>query len=377
MTAGGTPRPGLEGVVAADSAISSIDGAKGELRYRGYLVEELARHATFPETAYLLWHGELPTRAQLDRLEESLRASRRLPEAAERTLREAGVHQAAMAALRTAVSAASICDEREGVVDRESNLARAVQLTAKAPAIVASWHALRAGREPLEPREDLSHAGNFLYMLLGEAVDAEVERMFDVCLVLHAEHGLNASTFAARVTAATLSDMFAAVTSAIGALQGPLHGGANTAVMKMLLEIGEPEAAARYVDEKLARGERIMGFGHRVYKVLDPRARILEEFSRRMAEITGESRWYEISKRVQERVKERKGIDPNVDFYSASTYYAMGIPPELFTCVFAISRMAGWTAHVVEQHENNRLIRPRANYVGPAPRPWVPMDRRG
>lgn len=377
MSGAGSSGSGLEGVVAADSAISSIDGAKGELRYRGYLVEELARDATFPEVSFLLWHGELPNRAQLDRLESALRAARGLPEATERALREAAVQQGPMPALRTAVSTVSVTDEHEGAVDRESNLERAVQLTAKTATIVAAWSALRAGREPAPPRDDLGHAGNFLYMLLGRPVDTELERMFDACLVLHAEHGFNASTFAARVTAATKSDMFAAITSAIGALQGPLHGGANTAVMKMLLEIGEPEAAERYVDEKLARGERIMGFGHRVYRVLDPRARILEEFSRRMAEITGETRWYEISKRVQERVKERKGLDPNVDFFSASTYYAMGIPPELFTCVFAISRVAGWTAHVIEQHENNRLIRPRAHYVGPPPRSWIPMEHRG
>lgn len=282
-----------------------------------------------------------------------------------------------MDALRTAVSALCLDDVAGDVTDRAANLQRGIHLVAQFPTIVAAYDRLRDRKEPLPPRDDLSHAGNFLYMLTGEEPEDEVAHMFDVCLVLHAEHGFNASTFAGRVTAATLSDLYSAVTSAIGALKGPLHGGANTAVMNTLLGIGSVDGVEPYLDAVFSRGEKVMGFGHRVYKVVDPRAIILRKFSERMADLSGERKWFEMSARLEQLVKSRKGIDMNVDFYSASTYYYMGIKPDLYTAIFAISRVAGWVAHVLEQYANNRLIRPRSNWVGAGPRNYVTMDQRG
>jgi citrate synthase len=294
----------------------------------------------------------------------------------EASLRTIADKQPPMDALRTAASLLSIDDVEGPDTDRETNLKRAVRITARFPTIVAAYDRLRDGKEPIAPNSDLDLAANFLYMLTGEEPDVEVARMLDVCLVLHAEHGFNASTFAGRVTAATLSDMFSAVTSAIGALKGPLHGGANTAVMHTLLEISNVEGVEAYLDDQLARREKIMGFGHRVYKVVDPRALILRKFSEQIAKITGEPRWFQMSEKMETLMKARKGIDMNVDFYSASTYYSMGIKPDLFTTVFAISRVSGWTAHVLEQYANNRLIRPRANWIGSDAREFVAMDKR-
>jgi citrate synthase len=370
------PMGGLEGVTAADSAICMIDGSTGELRYCGYLISDLAEHCDFVETIYLLWHGELPTSAEHAKLRADLRAQRELPETVMASLRTIADKQPPMDALRTAASLLSIDDVEGPDTDRETNLKRAVRITARFPTIVAAYDRLRDGKEPIAPNSDLDLAANFLYMLTGEEPDVEVARMLDVCLVLHAEHGFNASTFAGRVTAATLSDMFSAVTSAIGALKGPLHGGANTAVMHTLLEIGNVEGVEAYLDGQLARREKIMGFGHRVYKVVDPRALILRKFSERIAKITGEPRWFQMSEKLETLMKARKGIDMNVDFYSASTYYSMGIKPDLFTTVFAISRVSGWTAHVLEQYANNRLIRPRANWIGSDAREIVAMDKR-
>lgn len=376
MTSQSATGRGLEGVQVADSSIGKINGEVGELRYRGYLIKDLADASNFVETTYLLWHGELPTSAQLEELDAQLRSSRVPTEDTMAALRAAGVRQEPMDALRTCVSAMSPREVPGSDIDRQANLRRGCLLTARMPTLVAAYHRLRQGDEPLQPREDLDHAANFLYLLTGQDPDPEAARILDTCLVLHAEHGFNASTFAARVTAATLSDLYSATTSAIGTLKGPLHGGANTAVMNKLLELGDEEAVDPYVTAALAAGEKIMGFGHRVYKVVDPRALILKEFARRLGDLSGEPKWFRMSEQLERAIKAAKGLDVNVDFYSASTYHALGIPPDLFTCVFAISRVSGWVAHIMEQHANNRLIRPRSNWVGSGPRDYVPIDRR-
>jgi len=372
------PKGGLEGIIAGDTSLGFIDGEKGELRYCGYLIKDLAEHSTFVETTFLLWHGELPNRQQMEDLRTSLAAERALPAVALEVLKLVAPTLDPMSALRTVVSALQCDDVRGPDTGVKENLRRSVRLTAKLPTIVAAYERIRSGTNPIEPRADLSHAANFLYMLTGEVPHAEVERMLDTCLVLHAEHGFNASTFAARVTAATLSDMYSSITSAIGALKGPLHGGANTEVMRMLLEIGSVQNVESWLTKLLAQpGAKIMGFGHRVYKVMDPRALILKEFSKKLAKVTGDSRWYEMSERLEALVKAKKHIDVNVDFYSASTYYAMGIRPELFTAVFAIARISGWAAHVLEQFAHNRLIRPEANWIGSDARAYVPVSQRG
>jgi citrate synthase len=377
MTEKSATKGGLEGVIAADTAIGKIDGEVGELRYCGYLIKDLAENANFVEVAHLLWHGELPTKAQLDQLRAALIAARELPPQAAEILARIAGRMPPMDALRTVASVLGLDDVPGADTDVAANLQRSIRLTARFPTIVAAYDRLRGGKKVLAPRSDLSHASNFLYMLTGEVPSADVERMMDVCLVLHAEHGLNASTFAARVTAATLSDMYSSVTSAVGTLKGPLHGGANTEVMNMLLKVGSVDKAEQYVADVLARGQKVMGFGHRVYKVVDPRALILKEFSRRLAQATGNDTWFRMSEKIEAAVKSRKGLDVNVDFYSASAYYYMGIKPDLFTTIFAISRIAGWTAHILEQYAHNRLIRPDANWIGAGPRSWVPVSRRG
>lgn len=371
------PKGGMDGVAVADSAISRIDGDIGELRYRGYLIKDLADRSDFVETTYLLWHGELPRRSQLEQLDTELRSGRELPRDTMAVLREAGCRRAPMDALRTAVSSMDPQEIAGEATDRGANLRRAALLTARLPTIVAAYHRLRQNQPVVEPRRDLGHAASFLYMLTGKVPAEEAARVFDKCLVLHAEHDFNASTFAARVTAATLSDMYSAVTSAIGALKGPLHGGANTEVMNKLLELGDESRVEPYVDEALAKKQKIMGFGHRVYRVMDPRALILKEFSRRLGELSGEPKWYRMSEKLEQLIKARKGLDVNVDFYSASTYYSLGIQPDLFTCMFALARIVGWTAHVMEQYANNRLIRPVSNWVGAEPREYTAIDRRG
>ncbi len=375
MTEQAAPRAGLEGVAVADSAIAKIDGTVGELRYCGYLIKDLADHSDFVETSALLWDGELPKQDKLAKLRTDMRQQRGLPTLALDLVQRLAGEQSPMDCLRTVVSALAIGDDvltTDDAVNRE----RAIRLTAQLPTIVAAYDRVRKGKSIVEPREDLTHAANFLYMLTGTVPSDEEAEIFDTCLVLHAEHGFNASTFAARVTAATMSDIYSAVTSAIGTLRGPLHGGANTAVMNTLLEIGSVDAVEAHLDGMLARREKIMGFGHRVYKVVDPRALILKQFARDLAKQKGEPKWFEMSERLEELMKSRKGIDMNVDFYSASTYHYMGIDADLFTCVFAMSRVAGWTAHVLEQCANNRLIRPRANWVGPDDRDYVAVDQR-
>ncbi|MDX1661342.1 MAG: citrate/2-methylcitrate synthase [Gemmatimonadota bacterium] len=381
VTSGSTSEPvaGLEGVVVAESEISHVDGTAGRLIYRGYAIEDLAENSTFEETALLLLDGELPGEDALESFRARLAEERALEDEVLDLLHGFAADADPMAALRTGVSAAGMFDPDAGAdpSDAEATRRQAIRLIARLPTIVAAFDRLRRGEVPVEPRQELSHAANFLWMLAGEDPAEPAAEIVDVALILHAEHGMNASTFSARVTAATLSDLHSAITSAVGTLKGTLHGGANAEVMRMLLEIEErgmePEA---YVDEKLAARQRVMGFGHRVYETIDPRAPILADFAKRLGESTGESRWYEWSQRIRERMEETKGLQPNVDFFSASTYYALGIPIDLFTPIFAMARVAGWAAHVEAQYARNRLIRPRAEYVGARNRSWVPAAER-
>ena len=368
---------GLEGVIALESELSSINGQEGRLIYRGYDINDLAEGASFEEVVYLLSNGELPTRDQLDDLRQQLRSERTLPTPVMEFLRNIPDDAHPMAVLQTVVSALGLYDDEANAMDEASNRRKAVRILAQIPAIIAAFDRLRKGLEPIPPLEDGSMAHNFLYMLNGEEPGEAAERTFDVCLVLHADHGLNASTFTNRVIGSTMSDMYSAIPGAIGALKGPLHGGANREVMRMLLEIDEQGAdPAEYVREKLAAGERVMGFGHRVYRTMDPRAAILRDMVQELSEKEGAMKWYEYSMAILETMRDEKGIDPNVDFFSASTYYQLGIDPDLFTPIFALSRTAGWTAHLFEQWADNRLIRPRAEYVGKRDRTFVPIDQR-
>ncbi|HXE72714.1 MAG TPA: citrate synthase [Candidatus Nitrosotenuis sp.] len=368
---------GLQDVVASRSAISFIDGTRGKLLYRGYAIDDLARHASFEETAWLLWYGHLPTPAQLHDLSARLRAERSLSALVLETLRSlAPLGASPMEALRTAASLLSADDPEKDEISAEANLRKAVRVTARFPLIVAAYARMRQGQEPVEPDDELGHAANFLYVLTGQRPGEQTALILDSCLVMHADHEFNASTFTARIIASTLSDLYSAVSGAVGCLKGPLHGGANERVMQMLLSLPDADAAEAYVKEALAAKRRVMGFGHRVYKTYDPRARLLREYSRRLAEEKGDPRWFEISDRIEQVMKREKGLDPNVDFYSASTYYYMGIPTDLFTPLFAISRVVGWTAHIIEQQADNRLIRPVAQYVGPMDLPWVPLEER-
>lgn len=357
---------GLEGVIALESALSAIDGNAGSLIYAGYEIGDLARNATFEEVAFLLWHGRLPDAAELAGLEQELQAARLLPPAVMDLLLNMPPESEPMAVLRTAVSLAAVSDPDGDEHTAEANLRRAVRLTAAMPTIIAAFARIRRGERAVAPTQSGSLAADFLYMLNGEQPGEAAERTFDVCLILHAEHGLNASTFAARVIAATLSDMYSATTGAIGALKGPLHGGANTAVMRTLLKIDEQGAdPVQYVTDALANKERIMGFGHRVYRTLDPRAAILREMVEAVAEERGSRKWFDMSLAMMETMEREKGLYPNVDFFSASLYYMLGIDIDLFTPIFAMSRVTGWTAHMLEQWRDNRLIRPRSRYVGP------------
>jgi citrate synthase len=369
---------GLEGVVATTTGICYIDGERGVLAYRGIDIHELADHSTFEETCYLLWNGKLPARNELKELRERLAEERKLDASIINLLRTAPRHALPMDVLRTAVSALALYDAEEKSNDREANVHKAIRLTSQVAMIVAAYDRIRKGKSVVEPDRVLSHAANFLLMLNGEAPSSTAERALDIALILHADHELNASTFAARVTAATLSDMHSAVTSAIGALKGPLHGGANEAVFQILQAIDSSGAdPVDYVNGMLAQKKKIPGFGHRVYHTEDPRATHLRQMSRDLGKSSGQAKWFEISHKIEEFVKADKKLNANVDFYSASTYHTLGIETDLFTPVFAVSRVSGWTAHVIEQLDNNRLIRPRAEYVGPSyPQHWVPVDRR-
>lgn len=368
---------GLEGVVATSSSICFIDGDSGILSYFGYNIHTLAENATFEEVIYLLWNGKLPNRNELARLKSSLVAHRELPEGVLTFLRNVPKDSQPMDVLRTAVSMLSLYDPLAADNSLEANTQKAVKLMAGVSTLVTAYNRFRNGNPIIPGDPDLGYAANFLYTLTGKKPDEVMERVFDVALILHADHELNASTFAARVTAATLSDIYSAVTSAIGALKGPLHGGANEAVIKLLLATSSPEDSVNKVKQDLENKVKIAGFGHRVYHVLDPRAIHLKEMSAELGQRTGHADLYEKSTRVEQTVRDLKKLNANVDFYSASTYYSLGIPVDLFTAVFAVSRMSGWTAHVLEQYRNNRLIRPRADYTGaPDGQPWVPLEQR-
>jgi 2-methylcitrate synthase len=367
---------GLEGVVAGASALCDIDGRSGRLLYCGYDIVDLAEQSSFEETAYLLWHGELPDAAQLGDLSRALREHMDAHPAVWDLARAAGPGANPMAVLRSQLSLLGALDPEAGDNSEAANRRKAARLVAQAGTLVAGTERIQQGLDPVPPRAELGLAANFLHMLRGTAAADEEVRTVDVALVLHAEHGMNASTFAARVTAATLSDMHSAVTSAVGALKGPLHGGANERVMELLRELPDVETAPERVREMLAQKRRIMGFGHRVYRTEDPRATILRGYSRRAGERAGDTRWYELTRAVEQAVLAEKGLYPNVDLYSASVYTSLGIPQRIFTPLFAVSRMAGWTANVIEQHRDNRLIRPDSDYVGPAPRAYVPLGSR-
>ena len=374
-----TPGKGLEGVVAAETALSDIDGKKGILSYVGYDIHDLAPNATFEEVIYLLHHLELPTQSQLEEIRDQLGREREPNALAMRLLPHLAENCAPMSMLRTAVSASSAVDPDGWDTSPEGNYRKAIRLCAVLPTLVAYYDRLRNDQELIAPDPGLSLAANFLWMLKGEKADDEAARIFDVCLILHADHTMNASTFAARVCAATLSDIHSAITAAIAALKGPLHGGANEQVMRMIKEIkelGGKEKARDYTIEKLRNKEKVMGFGHRVYKTEDPRATHLRRMAQELGEKAGDTSNFEISQEIEKAVMDEKGIYPNVDFYAASVYGYLEIPTDLFTPVFACSRVSGWTAHVREQYADNRLIRPDHGYVGPDPRKWVPLSER-
>jgi citrate synthase len=379
MTTAAKPKAGLEDIVATSSAICYLDGEHGVLAYCGYDIHDLARHATFEEVCYLLWHRRLPTRAELGDLQSQLASGRTLPEPIIRLMRSLPPGNS-MDLLRTLTSALSHYDPDAADNSPAANYRKAVRLTAQIGSLVATMGRVASGGGPIEPDPVLGHAANFLYMLTGHRPGGLETRAFDVALILHADHELNASTFAARVAAATLTDIHSAIVAAIGTLKGPLHGGANADVMRMLLEIG-PDAgvdkAVEAVRARLARKEKIPGFGHRVYHTEDPRATHLRQMSRDLGKRTGQPIWYEMSERIEAFVKAEKKLNANVDFYSASTYHSLSIDIDLFTPIFAVSRISGWTAHVLEQYANNRLIRPRAEYIGPEyPQRYVPVESR-
>ncbi|HLN97378.1 MAG TPA: citrate synthase [Pyrinomonadaceae bacterium] len=367
---------GLRGVAAATSSISDVNGEKGELIYQGYNIHDLANHATFEEVIFLLWNKRLPNRTELSELEIALRAAYEVPRELITLMKQFPRDADPIDVLRTAVSALEFYDPQARDISRANSIKTAIKLTAQFPTIVAASDRIRRGLEPLQPDRSLNIAANFLYLLKGEKPSERDARVFDVCLILHADHELNASTFTARVVAGTLADMYAAVTAAIGALSGPLHGGANTSAMKTLLEIGSLENVEPFVKKALAEKRKMMGFGHAVYRTEDPRATHLRQFSKELGEAAGDSRWYEMSRKLEQAMMREKGLYPNVDFFSASTYYIMGIPLDLYTPIFAISRISGWTGHILEQFSDNKLIRPRAEYVGPRDLPYVPMADR-
>jgi len=378
-----TVDPGLEGVVVGSTGISKVAGQEGRLTYRGYDIADLAAHATFEEVAFLLWHGRLPNRIELDELTRAMAAQRALPDNVLKMLRLVPSNAWPMDVVRTAVSALSLFVPPQPDGTHVSDVATATRLTASIATAVAAWSRLRRGHEPIAPRADLNHAANFLYMKNGTAPSATAARALDVYFVLLADHGFNASTFAARVTASTWADMYAAVTSAIATLQGDLHGGAPGKVMKMILDIGEPDKAEAYVRAIVDKGGRVMGIGHREYKVRDPRAEPLERMARELGQSAGTPQWYGVARRLEDvavkvldEKKPGRRLYANVEFYTAPTLYALGIEPDMFTCMFACSRTAGWTAHIMEQMKDNRLIRPQVKYTGLVGLPWVALENR-
>jgi citrate synthase len=369
---------GLEGIVANSTRLSDVRGTEGKLIYVGYDIGELAGKATYEEVIHLLWHGHLPNRRELADLCQNLRSRRELPLGVIRFLTRAPKKADPMDVIRTAISMLGLYDsDLEEDINVDRNRIRAYHITAKIGVIAAYFHRARQGK-PLPPvRQDLSEAAHFLYLMNGEEASAETVKTLDVAFVLHADHGMNASTFSARVTIATLSDMYSAITSAIGTLKGPLHGGANEGVIHMLNEIGEEANVDAWVEEQLAEKRKILGIGHRVYKVLDPRAPFLRDMAIKLSEELGEPKWIRMSERIAQLMREKKGLEANVDFYSATVYHSLGIPTDLFTPIFAIARCAGWTAHVLEQLADNRLYRPLSEYVGPAPGlKFIPIEER-
>lgn len=375
---------GLQGVVAAQSEVCFIDGEAGRLVYRGYEIGDLVENASFEEVAYLLWDGKLPNKNELATLKQQLAASMSLPPHVMNILKALPPSTQPMDALRTAVSALASGDADLTSNEAAANRRKAVRLTAQFPTIVTAYHRLRSNQQPIAPDPALSLAGNFLYMMNGKKPHDTLVRVMDAALTLHAEHGMNASTFTARVIAATLADMHAAITGALGALKGPLHGGANEAVMQMLLQCGDADSAERKVREMLANKQKVPGFGHRVYRTFDPRATFLRKMSKQLGEAAGNGKWYEMSERLIPILRDTKkptgepmNLNPNVDFFSASAYYTMGIPLDLFTPIFGVARVTGWTAHVMEQHRNNRIIRPTDDYTGPFGRKVEPIEQRG
>jgi len=372
------PTKGLEGVVAATSGICYIDGDQGVLAYRGIDIHELATNSTLEETCYLLWNGRLPRRDELQDVGKKLAVERKLDPAIIALIRQIPKHALPMEVLRTAVSALSFYDADEKANDHDANVRKSLRLTSQLAIIVAAYDRIRKGKDVVAPDVSLSHAANFLWMLNGVKPSATAERALDIALILHADHELNASTFAARVIAATLSDMHSAITGAIGALKGPLHGGANEEVMRMLFAIDKAgEDPIEHVKTMLEQKKKVPGMGHRVYRTEDPRATHLRRMSKDLGHSAGLAKWYEMSQRIEDYIKREKKLNANVDFYSASTYTTLGIDVDLFTPIFAVSRISGWTAHVIEQLDDNRLIRPRADYIGPRfPQKYVPIDQR-
>src|SRR5438128_235890 len=367
---------GLRGVVAASSSIGDVNGEKGELIYQGIDIHDLATKSTFEKVVFLLWNGRLPKRAELDELKANIGASYEIPQWVRGPIEYFPNDAQPMDTLRTAVSALSFFDKEARDLSRAASIRVATRLTAQFPTIVAAIDRARNGKDPIKPNPSLNIATNFLYKMKGEMPDEFDAHVLDVALILQADHELNASTFTARVVAGTLADMYSAVTAALGALSGPLHGGANTAIMKTLLEIGSVDNVESFVKDALAKKKKIMGFGHAVYRTEDPRATHLRRFSKEMGERKGDTKWYDMTAKLEAVMKREKGLLPNVDAYSASTYYMMGIPLDLYTPIFAISRISGWTAHILEQYADNKLIRPRAEYVGPRNVPYVPIDER-
>lgn len=366
---------GLDGIVAFSTTKSFIDGQKGELIYSGYNIDTLSKHATFEEVCFLLWNDRLPNQKELNELNEQLISERDLPTPVLNYITSTSKEAEPMAVLRTAVSMLADFES----TSKDDNETHIISVTAQIPTIIAAFDRARNGKEIIKPLKEGSTAFNFLYMLNGEKPGQAAEKTMNLCLVLHAEHGMNASTFTARTVCATQSDLFSAITGAIGALKGPLHGGANTAVMNTLLELekqGDKADPVKFTKDKLANKEKMMGFGHRVYKTFDPRAVHLRKMSKELSEETGHIKLYEWSEAMVKTMKEEKNIDPNVDFFSATVYYSIGIQPDLFTCIFSMSRISGWTAHYLEQDANNRLIRPRALYVGEKNLDWVPVEKR-
>jgi 2-methylcitrate synthase len=367
---------GLRGVVAAQSAIGDVNGEQGILIYQGYNIHDLAEHSNFEEVIYLLWNGRLPNGSELDDLRAQFQANYEAPAEVVEMMKTFPTDADPMDVLRTAVSALDFFDKDGHGTDRETALKTSIKLTGQIGTLVAAWDRIRNGKDVIAPDKSLGIAENFLYMLRGEKPDADEARMFDICLILHADHELNASTFTCRVIAGTLADVYGAVTGGIAALAGPLHGGANTAVMKTLLEIDSLENVEPWLDKALEEKRKVMGIGHAVYKTEDPRATWLRKFSQTMGERKGETKWFEMSQKIEKLMHEKKGMFPNVDFYSASTYYLMGIPLDLYTPIFAVSRISGWTGHILEQYGNNKLIRPRAEYIGERDLKYTPIGER-